>query len=263
LISHAAAALKTKDTHLKIKLVENLYQDYLEGHPFILDDHVVPDAGYPSNLKLVPSKELFKRKGNDQEARALLLHSIAHIEFNAINLALDAMLRFKNMPQQYYLDWLKVAREEAYHFTLLNKHMNYLGAQYGDFAAHNGLWSMAIETQYSVLARMALVPRLLEARGLDMAPLIMKKLQAQGDYTAYKILWIILNDEIEHVTIGNRWYHWCCRQEALDPLETFKQLLHKHAPNVLKKPFNWQKRLQAGFNTQEQQFIESLVSDLI
>jgi uncharacterized ferritin-like protein (DUF455 family) len=260
----AIDALNTKDTPLKIKLVENLYNLFLEGGVHDNFDikggvHENLSAGFPDNLELVHPKKLQSRKGDQKIAKLAMLHSIAHIEFNAINLALDAMLRFTDMPQQYYVDWLKVAREEAYHFKLLNQHMNNLGAEYGDFPAHNGLWGMALDTQHSVLVRMALVPRLLEARGLDMAPIIMHKLKSQQDIIAYKILWIILHDEVGHVSIGNKWYHYCCQRENVDPLETFKKLLQKHAPDVLKKPFNWQKRLQAGFNQEEQRFIEELV----
>ena len=143
------------------------------------------------------------------EGRAALIHALAHIEFNAINLALDAIWRFADMPQTYYRDWLKVAVEEAYHFSLLSTHLQTLGFKYGDFTGHNSLWEMADRTKSDVLARMALVPRTMEARGLDASPPLRNKLAQAGDTDAAKILDIILRDEIGHVAIGNHWFNYC------------------------------------------------------
>lgn len=266
--SQALNAYTANSPSDKTTLVYELYYAYLNDD-YCLSKFVkgvsefdlrTIQVGYPKHLTLVQPRELESRQGDKKRAKLAMLHSLAHIEFNAINLALDALLRFQGMPLQYYADWLKVAQEEAYHFNLINTHMAQLGASYGDFPAHNGLWEMAMATEYSVLARMALVPRLLEARGLDMAPIIMKKLKSQQNLTAYRILWIILHDEVGHVAIGNRWYHWCCLKAGCEPLERFKSLLAEHAPDVLKKPFNWSKRLQAGFTKAEQSFIESIVA---
>ena len=185
------------------------------------------------------------------EGRAALIHSLAHIELNAVNLALDAIWRFPEMPAQYYLDWLSVARDEARHFNLLETHLKTLGFQYGDFTAHNGLWDMAESTKHDVLARMALVPRTLEARGLDASPQVRNKLVSAGDMKAAAIVSVILNDEVGHVFIGNHWYNWLCQQRGLDPLETFAALALKHkAPRML-SPLNLVARRAAGFSEEE------------
>lgn len=159
-----------------------------------------------------------------------MMHAIAHIEFNAINLALDAVQRFEGMPEQFYADWLRIADEEAYHFELIRAHMRQLGADYGDHNAHSGLWEMCEKTAHDVLIRMALVPRVLEARGLDVTPGIQKKLTQVGDHNAVSLLDIILRDEIGHVEIGNRWFRHCCKARGLKTDETFFKLLDEYYP---------------------------------
>ena len=185
------------------------------------------------------------------EGCAALVHALAHIEFNAINLALDAIWRFANMPADYYKDWLKVAAEEAYHFSLLNAHLQTLGFEYGSFNAHNSLWEMVERTKDDVLARMALVPRTMEARGLDASPALRNKLSQAGDNAAADILTIILHDEIGHVAIGNVWFNWLCVQRKLEPLATFEQLCVEYSAPKLKPPFNLEARRAAGFSEAE------------
>lgn len=182
---------------------------------------------------------------------AALVHSIVHIEKNAIDLALDICWRFAGMPEAFYRDWLQVAFEEAYHFTLLRDHLLTLGFDYGDFPAHDGLWSMAERTQGDILARVALVPRTLEARGLDASPAVKTKLVSIGDHRAGEILDIILRDEIGHVAIGNHWYGWLCAQRGLDPVRTYAELTQKYEAPKLKGPFNLAARRAAGFNDAE------------
>ncbi len=182
---------------------------------------------------------------------AALLHSIVHIERNAIDLALDICWRFADLPDAFYRDWLQVAFEEAYHFTLLRNHLLTLGFDYGDFPAHDGLWSMAERTKDDILARVALVPRTLEARGLDASPAVKTKLVSIGDHRAGEILDIILRDEIGHVGIGNRWYGWLCAQRGLDPVRTYAELTVKYEAPKLKKPFNLDARRAAGFSDAE------------
>ena len=166
--------------------------------------------GRPPRPTLVMPSQVPQRPASTREGRAALLHALAHIEFNAINLALDALWRFAGMPAQYYADWLQVAAEEAQHFCLLRAHLQTLEHDYGDFSGHDGLWQMAQRTQGDVLARMALVPRTLEARGLDASPAVRSKLASAGDHAAAAIVDVILRDEIGHVAIGNRWFRWCC-----------------------------------------------------
>jgi uncharacterized ferritin-like protein (DUF455 family) len=202
-----------------------------------------------------------KRSPFTPDGHAALMHAICHIEFNAVNLALDAIWRFDGMPDQYYLDWAQVAKEEAYHFTLLQNHLKSIAYDYGDFPAHTGLWTMCEKTKDDIVARMALVPRTLEARGLDATPLIQTKLRkVKTPYAAeaIEILDIILRDEIGHVAIGNHWYRWLCLRDGLDPLAHYGLLHAKHTAPRLKPPLNLQARLQAGFSPQEIEFLSAL-----
>lgn len=188
------------------------------------------------------------------EGLAALLHAIAHIEFNAINLALDAAWRFAGMPEDFYRDWLRVADEEATHFGLLRTHLQSLGHDYGDFPAHDGLWEMCVKTQDDVTARMALVPRTLEARGLDATPLIQGRLRKVGTPAALRaveILDTILRDEIGHVAVGNHWYGWLCAQQGLEPRSHYRALARQHSAPRLKPPFNDSARRAAGFTEPE------------
>ena len=207
--------------------------------------------GRPDHPTLVSPRALERRPMNTVAGRAALIHALAHIEFNAINLALDAIWRFPDMPAEFYLDWLQVAAEEALHFTLLNTHLGSLGHTYGDFNAHNSLWEMAEKTREDVLARMALVPRTLEARGLDATPAVRAKLAQAGDQQAAAILDIILRDEVGHVAIGNRWYGWLCQQKGAEPLSTYRELARHYKAPVLKGPFNLEARKAAGFTAEE------------
>jgi len=188
---------------------------------------------------------------NTPEGRAVLIHALAHIEFNAINLALDAIWRFTSMPDEYYAAWLRVADEEALHFSLLLEHLQSHGYDYGDFPAHNSLWEMAAKTEADVLARIALVPRTMEARGLDASPPLRAKLAQAGDMKAAAILDIILRDEIGHVAVGNRWFAWLCQQRGLEPIKTYAALAKQYAAPAMRGPFNIEARLAAGFSEPE------------
>lgn len=207
--------------------------------------------GRPPRPRLVPAKAVPTRSAFSVEGRAALLHAVTHIEFNAINLALDAVWRFPGLPVLYYRDWLQVAAEEALHFTLLREHLATLGCEYGAFDAHDGLWAMAERTAHDPVARMALVPRTLEARGLDAAPPMQAKLRQAGDLRAVAILDVILRDEIGHVAIGNRWYRWLCERDGLDPLALYPVLAKRYQAPRLRPPFNLGARLAAGFTAAE------------
>lgn len=215
---------------------------------------LVPDAplpGRPHLPRLVPPEQVPRRTPFTPEGRAALLHAVCHIEFNAINLALDAVWRFAGMPERFYLDWLQVAGEEAMHFSLLREHLRSLGHDYGDFEAHDGLWAMAEKTRDDITARMALVPRTLEARGLDATPPMQAKLRKAGDLRAVEILDVILRDEIGHVAIGNHWYRWLCEREGLDPVAGYEDFARRHGAPRLKGPFNLDARRAAGFEPEE------------
>lgn len=216
------------------------------------DDDGVP--GRPERPLTVSAMDVGKRSPFTPDGRAALVHSICHIEFNAINLALDAVWRFDGLPEAYYRDWLRVADEEAQHFTLLHAHLQTLGFHYGDFTGHDGLWSMCEKTKHDVLARMALVPRTLEARGLDATPLIQAKLarvNTPDAHAAIAILDLILRDEVGHVAIGNHWYRWLCARDGVDPLAHYRVLYRRHEAPRLKAPFNLEARARAGFTDEE------------
>ena len=207
--------------------------------------------GRPARPVLVAHTELRQRSVKSPEGLAALMHALAHIEFNAINLAADIAWRFPGMPDAFYLDWMKVAREEAYHFGLLSERLAELGVAYGDLPAHDALWTMAEKTRHDLLARLALVPRTLEARGLDASPAIRSKLVSVGDRRGAEILDIILRDEIGHVAIGNHWYGVLCAQRALDPIATYAALAEAHGAPRLRGPFNLEARRAAGFSEDE------------
>lgn len=215
------------------------------------------NPGRPDKPDLVPPRELNRRKVTSKIGHAALIHSICHIEFNAINLAWDAVYRFQNMPDKFYDDWVKVAKEEAYHFELLSEHLASLGYVYGDFAAHNGLWESALLTAHDPMIRMALVPRVLEARGLDVTPGIVKKLEAISDDRAVEILAIIHKDEIGHVETGTRWFRYLCDQRKLNSEKVFKDLINEYMKGTLRGPFDHDVRKRAGFTEEELLFLES------
>ena len=207
--------------------------------------------GRPARPALVHPRELPRRGFGSDEGRAAFIHAIAHIEFNAIDLAWDAVYRFRGMPAQYYADWIGVADDEARHFQMLRARLQAMGFDYGDFDAHNGLWEMAEKTAHDALARMALVPRVLEARGLDVTPGMIAKLRGLGDHATADILEVILREEIAHVAAGSRWFRWCCDRAGVDPEPRFRELLAEYARAVLHGPFNVDARSAAGFSDDE------------
>ncbi|TAK97146.1 MAG: ferritin-like domain-containing protein [Aquabacterium sp.] len=249
----ATLALRTAyvQAHPTADLDEAERQESLELHA----DQAPSMPGRPARPALVSATRVPSRSPFTPEGRAALLHAICHIEFNAINLALDAVWRFAGMPAAFYADWLQVAAEEAEHFTLLRTHLQTLGADYGDFDAHDGLWTMCERTKDDILARMALVPRTLEARGLDATPLIQDKLTRAGDHQAVAILDIILRDEVGHVAIGNRWFHHLCQERGLDALSLYPQLVKQYDAPRMRPPFNEAARKAAGFTDDELAFL--------
>jgi len=258
----AFSCLMEQSPEAKKAQTQQLYSDWKSGQYTrkagnSVEQIIVP--GRPEQPELVSPQHVKHRKLTTEEGRATLIHAIAHIEFNAINLALDAVYRFRDMPDQYYTDWLQVASEEAYHFSILRERLQELGHDYGDMPAHNGLWEMCVQTDNDVMIRMALVPRVLEARGLDVTPSMMKKLSSVGDHKTVSLLEIILRDEIGHVRIGSHWFKHCCAQRDLEPLATFRQLLIDHMHGSLRGPFYTEARLQAGFSEEEMLELEKML----
>lgn len=254
----ALQALATADIEQKLALTRALPAQAAASRiatEAAIDPPATALPGRPLRPRLVPPTQVAQRGVGTMEGRAALIHAICHIEFNAINLALDAIWRFPGLPEAYYRDWLRVAVEEAQHFQLLHALLQaQLGHRYGDFDAHDGLWEMCEKTAGDVTARMALVPRTLEARGLDATPPMQRRLRATGApdaLAACDILDLILRDEIGHVAIGNRWYAWLCQQQGLEPRRHYAALSRLYRAPRLRGPFNVESRLQAGFTPEE------------
>ena len=242
------AALKAREAGEKLDIVQRL----LEAESFSGDrqaaDREMTLPGYPDRLSLVDPREVPRRSLGTVEGRACFLHAIAHIEFNAINLALDAVYRFDGLPDNYYRDWLEVARDEARHHAMLEERMGELGYRYGDFPAHNGLWDVACSTAHDLVSRMAMVPCVMEARGLDVTPGMIRRFRDVGDDRSAGLLETILEEEERHVAIGVAWYRWVCGERGLDPVPTFFSLLETYLPHRLSGPLNIDRRRAAGFD---------------
>ncbi len=218
----------------------------------------ISQAGRPPRPELVHPSRLPRRRPGNETGRLALIHAIAHIEFNAINLAWDAVQRFPDLPAGYYSDWIQVAREEVHHFRLIRERLLAGGVDYGDFPAHNGLWEMALKTAHDPLVRMALVPRMLEARGLDVTPGIMQRFERIGDRDTVAALQVILAEEVGHVQFGTRWFNYLCAQRGLVPETTYFELLERFVAGEIRCPLHRQARRQAGFSDEELARLEAL-----
>ena len=260
LFAEIARCYALRDPSLKCTAVAGLAAAFAAGKlrfdPESGRPHV-GEPGRPDRPSLIDPARVPRRRLGSAAGRAALVHAVAHIEFNAINLALDAACRFRDMPWEFHGDWISVAADEARHFTMLNARLVELGVAYGDLPAHNGLWEMAERTAESCLVRMALVPRVLEARGLDVTPGMIERLRQSGDEATLRILEIILSEEISHVAIGTRWFAHCCAREGKDPNTTFIRLLQEHNTGAIRGPFNRPARLQAGFTPLEMDRLEA------
>lgn len=254
---HAAAkrCLDATDPSEKLQLTHATWQAFLAGElradPASPPPEPIGAPGRPAKPQLVNARQLPQRGLGSEEGRAALVHAVAHIEFNAINLAWDAVYRYRGKPDGYYRDWASCAHDEARHFTLLSARLAELGHAYGDFDAHDGLWAMAEKTAACDTARMALVPRVLEARGLDVTPGMIERMRKLGDERTAAILEVILHEEVAHVAAGTRWYRHCCERDGLDPIDTFFELLRDYMGVSLRGPFNRPARLEAGFLEEE------------
>jgi len=211
---------------------------------------------FPENPRLLPPRKMPKRSLNTDEGRAAFFHALAHIEFIAIYLAWDIIYRFRDLPEQFYLDWLTIADEEAQHFQLLRQHLKLFGVDYGDLPAHRGLWEHAVDTREDILARLAIVPRCMEARGLDVTPAMIDKFKKLNDDASVSVLTRILNDEIGHVKTGSYWFKYFCRQQGFDSEQMYCQLIEKYYKGKPKGPFNREMRIIAGFSSDEIDWLE-------
>lgn len=255
LLRAAQACLAEPDPLRKAALSRHFAVQYRDGRLKLPADAPAPEPirmpGRPPQLQLVHPSKLPRRGLGSVEGRAAFIHAIAHIELNAIDLAWDAVYRFRGLPSSFYSDWVSCADDESRHFLLLRARLLAHGADYGGLPAHNGLWEMCEKTAHDGLARMALVPRVLEARGLDVTPGMIDRLRALGDGETADVLEIILREEVAHVAAGTRWYHWYCRQAGVEPRTRFRELLHQYAGGYLHGPFNDEARLLAGFAEDE------------
>lgn len=268
LFAAAQACLLIRDPDAKARATREVAVRWRQSD-YSLENSIAPlpigVPGRPETPHLVSPRALPRRSLGTAQGHAALIHSIVHIEFNAINLAWDAVYRFRDLPRAYFDDWVRVADEEAYHFTLMNAHLQSLGYRYGDFDAHNGLWEMTEKTAGDVLERMALVPRVMEARGLDVTPGIIDKLMEYGDEAGVAVLRIILRDEIGHVEIGSRWFVHMCQLRGLDPETTFarlfEQYMKKPARGYARGGLHREARLAAGFSARELDHLEGIDAD--
>lgn len=219
---------------------------------------VLDVPGRPPRPELVAPRDLQPRKLTTPEGRAAMIHAVAHIEFNAINLAWDAVQRFRAMPVDFYADWIQVAVEEAEHFGLMRERLQDLGYDYGDFPAHDGLWEMASRTAHDPLVRMALVPRVLEARGLDVTPGIIARFEAAGDQQTAACLGVILRDEVGHVAAGTRWLRRLCAARGLAVTDIWDEVLRDYLRGEIRCPLNLEARRRAGFDEDELERLQAL-----
>jgi len=263
LFSAARLCLDASEPEEKLRLTQE-YARAWRDNQLSLETNLAPkpidQPGHPVKPELVAPGDVPRRGLGTEEGRAALLHAVTHIEFNAINLAWDAVYRFRGLPRQFYADWVRVADEEAYHFQLLRQRLNDMDYDYGDFPAHNGLWDMAVKTAFDPMVRMALVPRVLEARGLDVTPGIMKRLHHAGDAASVAVLEIILRDEVGHVEIGSRWFKYFCDQRGVNMEQTFLDLIGQYFAGQLRGPFHYDARIKAGFSEAELRALEGLGS---
>ena len=253
-------ALISSDADEKIARTQTIWQRHLSGslnREKTVREYDVALAGRPEKPELVAHTNVRQRKLSSDEGFAALLHAICHIEFNAINLALDAAWRFRTLPEQFNIDWLKVAFEETEHFVLMRDRLRAYGYDYGDFPAHGNLWEMAYKTAFDPLLRMALVPRVLEARGLDVTPGIRNKIEQRKDLATCAALDVIYRDEVGHVKIGNYWYQYLCRERGLEPIALFRNLLKQYDMFVFRGYVNIEARERAGFSRFELDLLEN------
>jgi uncharacterized ferritin-like protein (DUF455 family) len=233
----------------KIALTRDAVAAWREGRIAAVGEAEPPSRpARPTRPELRHPRDMPKRRAGGRLAtRIALLHALAHIELNAIDLAWDAIARFRGLPRGFYDDWLGVAAEEAEHHALLAARLGALGAAYGDLPAHDGLWQAAEETRHDLLARLAIVPLVLEARGLDVTPDMIRRLDAFGDAASAAVLQRIYDDEIGHVAAGMRWFRWEAARRGLEPVEAWRSLVERHFRGRLKPPFNDAARAAAGF----------------
>ncbi|MCU7834177.1 MAG: ferritin-like domain-containing protein [gamma proteobacterium symbiont of Taylorina sp.] len=261
LYQEAKNCFLSNDPDKKLQLSLQITGDWEAGSLEWHDGDPPLQLDIPGRLEkpvFVEVKKVKKRGFKSIQQRAALIHALTHIELTAVNLAWDSIYRYRHLPKEYYDDWVKTAKEETHHFYLLRKSLNDMGYDYGDFPVHDELWKMAVTTANDLMARMAIVHRVLEARALDVVPFSVEKFRELGDKDTADSLIIIANDEIGHVNAGARWFRYRCEQEKVDSDKMFFTLMKKYLKSTPKGPFNREARIKAGFSLQEMQELERL-----
>jgi len=261
LFAIAASCLHNAAIEEKLALTHHAWQLLANGELSFTEDVTVlaiEKVTFPNKPVLLAPRDMPNRKVTSPEGKAAFFHAIAHVEFVAIYLAWDIIYRFRGMPEQFYQDWLRVADEEAQHFGLIRTHLQAMGVDYGDLPAHGGLWDHAKDTAHDLLARLAMVPRCMEARGLDVTPAIIKKFNSMSDAASVTLLTRILTDEVGHVERGSYWFKHVCQQQGIDDIEAkYQQLIKQYyIGGKPKGPFNREMRIIAGFSTAELDWLE-------
>ncbi|WNO54919.1 ferritin-like domain-containing protein [Stakelama saccharophila] len=251
--------LTTADPRRKVKLARSAARRWRRGDLDHAFDVAMPDApGRPREPELLPPSRMPRRgKGGSERGRIALLHALAHIEFTAIDLAFDMAGRFGcDFPRGFVDDWMSVGADEAMHFALLDRRLRSLGSRYGALPAHAGLWEAAESTAHDALARLAIVPMVLEARGLDVTPATVARVEAQGDIATARILQRIYTDEIRHVGLGTKWFEYRCAEDRIDPETSWQKLVKRYFRGQIKAPLNDSARASAGLT---RSYYDSLV----
>ncbi len=243
---------KIDKTHYAKQLMNNNQLSLQSVTPVI----PISETKFPENPQLLNPRKMPKRGLASKLGKIAFFHALAHIEFVAVYLAWDILYRFRGLPVQFYQQWLFIANEEAIHFSMIRKHLKAMGVDYGDLPAHQGLWDHAVDTAEDVLARLAIVPRCMEARGLDVTPFMIEKFKSQGDLKSVELLSRILKDEIGHVKIGSYWFKQFCEQAGFNHEDKYKELIEKYYVGKPKGPFNRELRIIAGFSNAEIDWLE-------
>ncbi len=254
-LHHTDVSQKLATTHQAKRLMDTGQLSFNSESPII----PITKTTFPEHPLLLKPRDMPRRRINSPTGKIAFFHALAHIEFIAIYLAWDILYRFRGLPQKFYRDWLNIADEEAQHFELINKHLLELGAEYGDLPAHQGLWEHAEETADDVLARLAIVPRCMEARGLDITPEMIEKFRLKNDQPSVSLLTRILMDEVGHVKIGSYWFKQLCQQSDQSHEAKFKELIIEHYNGKPKGPFNRELRRRAGFSDNEIDWLENRI----
>lgn len=258
LVEEAQKCLRISDPEEKIAYSLEVVAAWRDGklsRPEIAHAIVIDEPGRLEKPTLVAPEKVNKRGFGSEKQRASLLHALAHIELTAINLSWDSICRYPNMPKDYYDDWVETANDESYHFLALKKRMQVMGYDYGDFKAHNELWGMAVKTGTSLMHRMGIVHRVLEARALDVVPVSVQRFNQINDHETAKVLISIANDEVNHVGAGTRWFRYCCEQQKQEPDKMFFHLIKQYLHSFPKGPFNVEARKKAGFSDNEMRLL--------